>query len=352
MKQGIKRISFAIGTKQIGAGNPILIQSMGDRKTTQVDSLVALTEDLAKQGLDLMRFSVLDASDAKAIGEIRKRVSVPVIADIHFDYRLALLALENGVDKIRINPGNIGSEANIRTVIAECKKRNVPIRIGCNSGSLNLYKGRTKTPVGDFMAAMDDTLRIFKSENFDHLVLSLKTSDPLMLEDLYEKAYRRYPYPLHLGLTESGFGTMGAIKSSLAVAPLLEEGIGDTIRVSLADDRREELRACKTLLRLTGRRNDLPELVVCPTCGRTKIDLKPISRLVAEHLDYVFKPVKVAVMGCPVNGVGEAKDADVGIAGSGKKDVYLLFSKGKPLGLFDKETALRKLFEYIDSFKA
>ena len=167
---------------------------------------------------------------------------------------------------------------------------------------------------------------------------------------LYKRAYDTYPYPLHVGLTESGFGVMGSMKSAIAMKDLLSEGIGDTIRISLADDRREEIRACKTLLKALGIRKDLPELVVCPTCGRTLIDLKDISREVAKRLDYVFKPVKVAVMGCPVNGIGEARDSDVGIAGSGKKDVYLLFSKGHPLGTYEKEEALSRLFDFIEAF--
>lgn len=323
---------------------------MGDRKTTEVDYLVKQTEELASMGLDMMRFSILDHEDARAIGEIKKRVSVPVIADIHFDYTFALEAIDSGVDKIRINPGNIGSKERLRTVIEACKRKNIPIRIGVNSGSLNQYRGKTSSKAEDILLAMDETLAIFKEENFSSIVLSLKSSDPMELKEIYELAYQRYPYPLHLGLTESGFSTLGTIKSAIGLYPLLKEGIGDTLRVSLADDRKEEIRACKTLLRLAGRRKDIPDMIVCPGCGRTQIDLKPISRLVLSYLDHVFKPVKVAVMGCPVNGIGEAKNADFGIAGSGKKDVYLVFKKGVPVGLYPKEKALSLLYSLIDAY--
>ncbi len=346
----MERISFNIGKKIIGNNSPILIQTMSDRKTDNVEYNINLTNDLEKMGLDMMRFSVLDFADAEAFKKIKENTNIPLIADIHFDYRFALKAMDYGADKVRINPGNIQTEENLRQVISKAKEKNIPLRIGVNSGSLNKYRGKGKDQIEDFLFAMDDTLNIFKSENFDHIVLSLKTSNPDNLYDIYKRAYDKYPYPLHIGLTESGFGIEGAIKSAVSLFPLLKEGIGDTIRVSLADERKEELRAIKTLLSLSKRRTDLPELVVCPSCGRTQIDLKPISREIQDHLDYVFKKIKIACMGCPVNGIGEAKDADYGIAGSGKKDVYLLFSKGQPIGTFTKEVAVKKLFEFIDNF--
>lgn len=344
------RYSFNIGNKIIGDNNPILIQSMGDKKTTEVDYLVNETNKLEKMGLDMMRFSLLDESDCYAIKEIKKRVNIPIIADVHFNYRYALLAIESGVDKIRINPGNIGGNDKLKIVINECKKKNIPIRIGVNSGSLNKYRGKTGSKVDDILLALDETISIFKEENFNNIVLSLKSSSIDDLYDIYKKAYDKYPYPLHIGLTESGFSTLGVTKSSIALYPLLKEGIGDTIRVSLADDREEEIRACKTLLKISKRRMDIPDMIVCPTCGRTQIDLKPISREILTHLDYVFKNCKVAVMGCPVNGIGEAKDADFGIAGSGEKDIYVLFKKGNVLGRYKKEEALDKLYQMIDDF--
>ena len=347
----MKRLQFAIGSKMIGEGHPCLIQTMGDQKTDKVDYAVSLTNRLSKMGLDMMRFSVLDKNDAFALKEIKEKTLIPIIADIHFDYTFALMAMEAGVDKIRINPGNIGGEANLRLVIQEAKKRNIPIRIGVNSGSLNKYRGKTASKADDILLALDETLEVFREEGFEKIVLSLKSSNPHDLEEVYTKAYEKYPYPLHLGLTESGYSTNGCIKSALGVFPLLSKGIGDTLRVSLADDREEEIRACKTLLRLAGRRKDIPDLVVCPTCGRTLVDVKPISRLVQAKLDTVFSDVQVAVMGCPVNGIGEAKDADYGIAGTGIKDTYLLFSKGKVLGQYQKEEALEKLFKMIDEYE-
>ena len=346
----MERYKFNIGNKMIGQDCPCLIQSMGDRKTTEVDYLVNETNTLASIGLDMMRFSILDEADTRAIKEIKKRTTVPIIADIHFDYRFALMCIKAGVDKIRINPGNIGGEAKLRTVIQACKEKHIPMRIGVNSGSLNKYRGKTTSKADDILLALDETLSIFKEEHFEEVVLSLKSSNPDDLKEIYEKVYSKYPYPLHLGLTESGFATLGTIKSALGVYPLLKKGIGDTIRISLADDRVEEIRACKTLLKLAKRRNDIPDMIVCPTCGRTLIDLKPISREILSHLDHVFKNVTVAVMGCPVNGIGEAKDADFGIAGSGTKDVYLLFTKGQPLGLFEKEEALQRLYQMIEEF--
>ncbi len=343
-------ISFPIGNKIIGKGHPCLIQTMGDEKTSHTASLISKTNDLARKGLDMMRFSVLDEEDIKGLREIKKHTDIPIIADIHFDYRFALMAIESGVDKIRINPGNIGGEDKLRLVIQRCKEKRIPIRIGVNSGSLNKYRGKTKSKAEDILLAMDETIEVFKEENFSDIVLSLKSSSPDDLMEIYTLADERYPYPLHLGLTESGFSTLGCIKSALGVYPLLKKGIGDTLRISLADERIEEIRACKTLLRLAKRRNDLPDMVVCPTCGRTLIDLKPISREILCYLDSVFKPCQVAVMGCPVNGIGEAKDADFGIAGSGKENIYVLFKKGVSLGLYEKKEALEKLYRMIDEF--
>ncbi len=339
---------FSIGNKLIGDGS-VLIQSMGDRKTTLIDDLINLTNHLSKMGLDMMRFSVLDEEDARALKIIKSKVSIPIIADIHYSAKLALLSIEAGVDKIRINPGNM-PESALRNVINAIKEKDLPIRIGVNSGSLNEYKGKGSTPDEDYFLALDKTLSVFEQEGLKKIVLSLKSSDPKTLTKLYLKANEKYPYPLHIGLTESGFGIQGSIKSALAIAPLLEQGIGDTIRISLADNREEELRACKTLLKVTGRRKDIPELIVCPTCGRTAYDLKDTARKVQSHLDTLFKEIKVAVMGCPVNGLGEGKDADLGIAGTGQEHTLLLFAKGKPLGTYNEKEALKRLFELIDNF--
>ena len=343
----MNKISFNIGNKIIGNNN-CLIQTMSDKKTSSINYNVNLTNELEKMSLDLMRFSILDKNDALAITKLKEKTNIPLIADIHFDYRLALLAIDSGVDKIRINPGNISSLTGLREIINRCKEKNIPIRIGCNSGSIEKYKGKTSSIIDDYFLAIDNMLEIFKEENFSLLVLSLKSSNPDLNYQLYSKAYDKYPYPLHLGLTESGYGITGAIKTTASIIDLLKNNIGDTLRVSLANDRKEEIRACKELLRIAKRKNNIPELIVCPTCGRTKIDVKYFSRIIQERLDYIDKNIKIAIMGCPVNGIGEGKDADFGITGNGKEETYIIFKKGKVISQFNKDEALNTLFNLID----
>ena len=346
----MNKMVFNIGKKIIGDGN-VLIQSMSDKKTDDIDYQIKLTNDLEKMSLDMMRFSILDENDAIALKEIKKNTNIPIIADIHYDYRLALLALDNDVDKIRINPGNIGSDAGLREIINACKEKNIPIRIGVNSGSLNKYLHKTSSFEDDYLLAIDETINIFKSEGFDKLVLSLKSSDPNKLAKLYTKAYEKYPYPLHIGLTESGFGSAGIIKSAYSLIPLLSQGIGDTLRVSLTANRVEEVRACKQILKLANRIKNVPNLITCPGCGRTLINLKEVASYVESILDYVNKDITIAVMGCPVNGIGEAKDADIGITGSGRKDEYIIFEKGKQVGpAYQLNEALSLIKEKIEQF--
>ena len=244
----MNKYQFTIGDVSIGGNNPISIQSMSDIKTENISENIALTNDLAKRGLQLMRFSVLDEKDALALKVIKKNVAVPIISDIHFSPKLAFLSLESGVDKIRINPGNFPSLSLLRELIRECKRRNVAIRIGVNAGSLNAFKGKTKSRADDMLLALDDTLKVFQEEDFTHLVLSLKSSDPDLTEELYLKAYEKYLYPLHVGLTESGLSLNGSIRSTYALTKILQMGIGDTLRISLADERKYEIRACKELL--------------------------------------------------------------------------------------------------------
>ncbi len=345
----MKKLAFPIGDRTIGDSS-VLIQSMSDTVTREVEHNIALTNDLAKQGMDLMRFSVLDEEDAKALSLIKKDAKVPIIADIHYDLNLALLALDSGVDKLRLNPGNITEGPLLNKVILKAKEKNVPIRIGVNAGSLNRYRGKGKDESEDFFLALDDILSVFRENDYDRIVLSLKTSDPTLTEKLYREAYERYPYPLHVGLTEAGIGTDSAVKSTLAVSGLLNDGIGDTLRISMAEERKNEIRACKTLLKALGMRKDVPELIVCPTCGRTKVDVKPLANEVKDILDYVHKDVKVAIMGCPVNGIGEAKDADIGIAGSGEEDLYVLFEHGRVMKKCSRERALDELKLFIENF--
>ena len=344
----MKKLIFNIGNKTIGDGG-ILIQSMSDRKTSLIEENISLTNSLEELSLDMMRFSILDEDDLNALIEIKKKVNIPIIADIHYNYLYAIKAMKNHADKVRINPGNIGSESNLREVIKTAKEMNIPLRIGVNSGSLNKYKGKTSSKIDDYLLALDETLEIFKQENFEKIVLSLKSSDVDMTTQLYRRAYEKYPYPLHIGLTEAGRALEGAIKSTVALFPLLKDGIGDTIRVSLAEKREYEIRACKTLLKCAGRIK-VPSLTVCPTCGRTLVDVKELSDRIQLILDRTNKDIHVACMGCPVNGIGEAKDCDIGITGSGLKDLYILFSRGKEIGRYKKEEALKKIEEYIKEF--
>lgn len=343
----MEKYSFSIRDKRIGGNHHVLIQTRNRIKTSRIKENLKELKPLVPCGLDRIRFSVLDKEDALSLKTYGKELGIPVIADIHYQPELAYLALENGADKIRINPGNWLDNSHLIKLIHLCKEKNIPIRIGVNSGSLNKYKGKGKNPIDDYFLALDEALEVFRQEDFTHLVLSLKSTNIEQTISLYEEADRKYPYPLHIGLTESGYGLIGARKTEAAILPLLKEGIGDTIRVSLADDRIEEIRACKELLKLSGRRKDIPDLIVCPGCGRRAHNRRPIARLVQSRLDKVRKNIKVAIMGCPVNGIGEAKDSDLGLAGTGNKDTLIFFSKGKIIGTYKAKDAIEKLFEEI-----
>lgn len=339
-------LSFKIGNKVIGGEAPILIQSMSDRKTSLVKENVDLTLSLEKLGLDMMRFSVLDLEDAKALKEIKRQIHIPVIADIHFRPDLALASIDSGVDKIRLNPGNMPIE-KVKSIRDKMKERGIALRIGVNSGSLGKYGKATLNNLDPFFFALDDMLKVFKEGSFDHIVLSLKATDPMMTIALYERAAKNYPYPLHVGQTESGYGVAGAIRSSIALVPLLMEGIGNTVRISLSDDRKEEMIACRTLLSGLNLRKDIPVLITCPTCGRTQCDVSYEARQIDNYLrENVHDDIDVAVMGCPVNGPGEAKNADIGLAGG--KNSYLVFVKGKPLKTLSGPSALNEFLKLLD----
>lgn len=306
-----------IGDRVIGGGHPILIQSMTNTKTEDVEATVAQIRQLAKAGCDIIRCAVPTMEAAEALREIKKQVEIPVVADIHFDYRLAIAAMENGADKIRINPGNIGSMERIKAVVDVAKERNIPIRVGVNSGSLEkelVEKYHGVTAEGIVESALDK-VHIIENLGYDNLVISIKSSDVLMCVKAHELISTQTNYPLHVGITESGTLMSGNIKSSIGLGLILHQGIGDTIRVSLTGDPLEEIKSAKLILRTLGLRQGGIEVVSCPTCGRTQIDLiglaNRVENLVAEYpLD-----IKVAVMGCVVNGPGEAKEADLGIAG-------------------------------------
>ena len=306
-----------IGDVWIGGGHPVAIQSMTNTRTEDVDATVDQILRLEKAGCEIIRCAVPTQEAALALGEIKKRIHIPLVADIHFDHRLAIAAIESGADKIRINPGNIGSEDRVRKVVEKAKERSIPIRVGVNSGSLErdlVEKYGGVTAEGIVESALDKVHMIEKL-GYDNLVVSIKSSDVLMCVKAHELIAKECPYPLHVGITESGTLMSGNIKSSIGLALILSQGIGDTIRVSLTGDPVEEIRSAKLILRTLGLRKGGIEVVSCPTCGRTKIDLIGLANRVEQMVADIPLDIKVAVMGCVVNGPGEAREADIGIAG-------------------------------------
>ena len=306
-----------IGNRQIGGGNPILIQSMTNTKTEDVGATAAQIEKLTAAGCDLIRCAVPTMEAALALREIKKQIAIPLIADIHFDYRLAIAAMENGADKIRINPGNIGSKDCLKAVVDVAKERNIPIRVGVNSGSLEkelVEKYHGVTAEGIVESAMDK-VGMIEEMGYDNLVISIKSSDVLMCVRAHELIAEKTKYPLHVGITEAGTIISGNIKSSIGLGLILHQGIGDTIRVSLTGDPLEEIKSAKLILRTLGLRKGGIEVVSCPTCGRTRINLIELANQVENMVADIPLDIKVAVMGCVVNGPGEAKEADIGIAG-------------------------------------
>lgn len=306
-----------IGNRVIGGGNPILIQSMTNTKTENVAATVDQINRLASVGCDIIRCAVPTMEAAAALKEIKKQVSIPVVADIHFDYRLAIAAMENGADKIRINPGNIGSAERVKAVVDVAKERNIPIRVGVNSGSLEkelVEKYHGVTAEGIVESALDK-VKWIEDMGYDNLVISIKSSDVMMCVKAHELIAKQTEHPLHVGITESGTIISGNIKSSIGLGLILNQGIGDTIRVSLTGDPLEEIKSAKLILRTLGLRKGGIEVVSCPTCGRTQIDLIGLANKVENMVADIPLDIKVAVMGCVVNGPGEAKEADIGIAG-------------------------------------
>ena len=306
-----------IGNRVIGGGNPILIQSMTNTKTENVEATVAQINKLAAAGCDIIRCAVPTMEAAKALREIKKQVSIPVVADIHFDYRLAIAAIENGADKIRINPGNIGNADRVKAVIDVAKEKNIPIRVGVNSGSLEkdlVEKYHGVTAEGIVESALDK-VKLIEDMGYDNLVISIKSSDVLMCVKAHELIAKQTEHPLHVGITEAGTIISGNIKSAIGLGLILNQGIGDTIRVSLTGDPLEEIKSAKLILRTLGLRKGGIEVVSCPTCGRTQIDLIGLANQVENMVADIPLDIKVAVMGCVVNGPGEAKEADIGIAG-------------------------------------
>ena len=338
-----------IGAVAIGGGAPVSVQSMTNTKTQDAQATVRQIEALAAAGCDIVRLAVPDKEAAANIGRIKAQTTVPLVADIHFDYRLALQAIEQGIDALRLNPGNIGGAENVRRVAEAAKARGIPIRIGVNAGSLDKrllakYGGITAEALVE--SALEH-VRLLEEQDFHDMKISLKAHDVPLTLAAYRLMSERCDYPLHLGITEAGTVRSGIIKSAVGIGALLAEGIGDTLRVSLTGDPIVEVRVAREILKSLGLRDYGPTLISCPTCGRTAIDLPSIAECVEERLSGIARPIQVAVMGCVVNGPGEARGADVGIAGG--KGVGLVFRKGEVVRQVKEEELVEELFREIDS---
>lgn len=331
----------------IGGNNSIKLQSMTNTKTSDIDATIKQIKELESIGCEIIRVAITSFEDAQAIKEIKKQIKIPIVADIHFDYMLAIESIKCGADKIRINPGNIGSNDKVKAVIDVAKEYNIPIRIGVNSGSVESsllvkYGGPT---IDAMIESLDNHIKFFEQNNFTNIVLSIKTTNLYDTIKVNEILNDKYPYPLHVGLTEAGTITSGTIKSSFVLGTLLNNDIGDTIRVSLTGDPKNEIIVGKEILSMTNKLNK-PTLISCPTCGRTEYNMIPIANKIEEYLNTINKNITVAVMGCVVNGPGEAKHADIGIAGGVKKAV--LFKKGQIIKTIDENNIVEELIKEIE----
>ncbi len=337
-----------IGSLLMGGNDHIIIQSMASIKTSKIMEVSQQINECATAGAELMRCSCLDFEDAKAFKEIKKNVSIPLVADIHFDYRLALTAIEAGVDAIRINPGNIGDDEKVKIVVDACKKHNVPIRIGVNGGSIDktIYSGNEKVR-GEFLfESAKKHVALLEKHDFHDIVISLKGSDAIETINAYRLAASFFPYPLHLGVTEAGPMETSLIRSSATLSPLLLEGIGNTIRISLTEEPIEEIKAASRLLHDLGLKKEWPTFISCPTCGRTQVNLLPLAKRIQKYLEdnKIYKTV--AIMGCIVNGPGEAKHADLGAAGGNGQ--WVLFKRGQVIKTVDDATVYETLIAEIN----
>lgn len=336
-----------VGDVAIGGGSPISIQSMTTKETKNIEEVVKQINDFEKAGCDISRSAINSIEDAKAISEIKKRTNLPFVADIQFDYKLALAAVENGCDCLRINPGNIGGSDKVKILVEKCKEKNIPIRIGVNSGSVHKemiekYKG---VNVDSLVYSALDEVKVLEDLDFHDIVISIKSSDVNIMIDVNRKISSFCDYPLHLGVTEAGPLYQALVKSSIGMGSLLKDGIGDTIRVSITGDPLQEVKAAKTILKSLGLRRDGVDLVSCPTCSRTSVNLDEIVNEASERLDKLNLNLKVAIMGCPVNGPGEAKEADYGIACA--KGYGFLFKKGITIKKVKQEEIVDSLIEEI-----
>ncbi len=339
--------SFQIGHLTMGGNNHVIIQSMCNTKTKDVEATVKQIHELEKAGCEMVRVAIFDKEDASAIADIKKQIHIPLIADIHFDYRLALLAIENGIDKIRINPGNIGSIDKVKAVVEACKQHHIPIRIGVNGGSLekDILEKYGKPTAQGMIESAKKHVDILESLDFHDYAISLKSSNTLLTIEAYTLASQTFDCPLHIGVTEAGTKLGGTIKSSLGIGTLLYQGIGNTIRVSLSADPVEEIKVAKTLLKELELIDHVPTLVSCPTCGRIQYDLIPVANEIEDFLNTIHADITVAIMGCAVNGPGEAKHADIGIAGGVKEG--LLIKKGEVIKKVKQEDMVQVLKDEI-----
>jgi len=340
-----------IGNRVIGGGNPVLIQSMTNTRTEDIKATIEQIRSLEAAGCEIVRCTVPSREAAAALAEIKKNISIPLVADIHFDYRLAIAAMENGADKIRINPGNIGGEDKLRAVVDVARQLDVPIRVGVNSGSLekNLIEKYGRVTAEGLVESALDKVRMIEDMGYDRLVISIKSSDVLICIRAHELIAKETDYPLHVGITEAGTVFAGNIKSAVGLGIILYQGIGDTIRVSLTGDPVEEVKSAKLILKTLGLRRGGIEIISCPTCGRTQIDLIKLATQVEEMTADIDLDIKLAVMGCAVNGPGEAKEADIGIAGG--KGEGLLIKHGKIIRKVDEEELLDVLRQELLNWK-
>lgn len=337
------------GNVQIGGGVQIPVQSMTNTFTKDVKSTVNQILGLEEAGCEIIRVAVADQEDAEAIREIKNKIHIPIVADIHFDYRLALKSIENGIDKLRINPGNIGSMERVQKIVEMAKPRNIPIRIGVNTGSIHkeILKKYNGIPTSEGMVESAlEHVKILEDLDYDNIVISMKGTDIKMTVDAYRSMAEKVNYPLHLGITHAGTLFEGSIRSAIGIGSLLLDGIGDTLRISLTDDPKEEVKVAREILKSLGLRNLGINYITCPTCGRTKIQLIDLAKRVQEGLKDVKKPITVAIMGCAVNGPGEAKQSDIGIAGGIGE--ALLFKKGIIIKKVKEEDIVQTLLEEIE----
>ncbi len=346
-----KTHQVTVGTVKIGGDAPISVQSMTTTDTRDIDATVGQIHKLEEAGCDIIRVAVLDKRAAESLGEIKRQIGIPVVADIHFHYQLALIAAEQGVDKIRTNPGNIGDDTRMESVVAACKERRIPIRIGVNTGSLesDLVERYGRHNPEALMESALRKVRLLEEMGFEDIVISLKSSAVAGTVEAYRLISEKVSYPLHLGVTEAGPLQAGTIKSSVALGILLHEGIGDTIRVSLSADPVEEVRAGKKILQSLGLFSNMPELISCPTCGRLQIDLFGLIERVEKVLEGIHKPIRVAVMGCNVNGPGEASDADIGVIGGA--DHLSLVREGKLIARLRPEQLEEALMKELERYR-